>query len=53
MKGRPELLADGVLLVDESAEEKAGDHSAGASKQYNGRMGKVETSQVGVVAELG
>jgi SRSO17 transposase len=37
------------LLVDESADEKAGDNSAGAGKQYNGRMGKVETSQVGVL----
>jgi hypothetical protein len=35
--------------VDESADEKAGDHSAGAGKQYNVRMGKVETSQVGVL----
>jgi hypothetical protein len=40
LKARPELLLGGVLRVDESAEEKAGDHSAGAGKQYNGRMGK-------------
>jgi len=39
----------GVLLVDESADEKAGEQSAGAGRQYNGRMGKVEMSQVGVV----
>jgi hypothetical protein len=37
-----------VLRVDESA-EKAGDKSAGVGKQYNGRMGKVETSPVGVL----
>ncbi len=49
LKARPELLSGGVLLVDESADEKAGDKSAGAGKQYNGRMGKVETSQVGVL----
>ena len=45
LKARPELLSGGVLLVD----EKAGDHSAGAGKQYNGRRGKVATSQVGVL----
>src|SRR5205823_8172097 len=49
LKARPELLSGGVLLVGESADEKAGDHSAGAGKQYNGRMGKVETSQAGVL----
>jgi SRSO17 transposase len=49
VKARPELLAGGVLLVDESADEKASGKSAGAAKQHNGRMGKVETSQVGVL----
>ena len=49
LKARPELLWGGVLLVDESADEKAGDKVAGAGKQYNGRLGKVETSQVGVL----
>jgi SRSO17 transposase len=48
LKAMPELLSGGVLLVDESADEQAGDRSAGAGKQYNGRMGKVETSPVGV-----
>jgi SRSO17 transposase len=38
-----------VLLVDESAEEKASAKSAGAGRQYNGRLGKVEMSQVGVL----
>ena len=49
LKARPELLSGGVLLVDESADEKARGKSAGAAKQHNGRMGKVETSQVGVL----
>jgi SRSO17 transposase len=49
LKARPELLSGGVLRVDESADEKAGDKVAGAGKQYHGRMGKVETSQVGVL----
>jgi SRSO17 transposase len=35
-------------LLDESPNEKAGDHSAGAGRQHNGRLGKVEMSQVGV-----
>jgi SRSO17 transposase len=43
----PELRTGGVLLLDESAAEKAGDQSAGAGRQYNGRLGKVEMSQVG------
>ena len=41
-----------VLLIDESANERAGDHSAGAGRQYNGRLGKVEMSQVGVFLSL-
>ena len=41
-------LAGGYLLLDESANEKAGSKSAGAGRQYNGRLGKVEMSQVGV-----
>jgi SRSO17 transposase len=49
LKARPELLAGGILRVDESADEKASGQSAGAAKQPNGRMGKVETSQVGVL----
>ena len=43
----PELSTGGVLLLDESADEKAGDESAGAGRQHNGRLGKIETSQVG------
>jgi SRSO17 transposase len=33
--------------LDESANEKSGNKSAGAGRQYNGRLGKVEMSQVG------
>ncbi len=44
----PELRRGGVLLLDESADEKAGAQSAGAGRQYNGRLGKVDMSQVGV-----
>ncbi len=43
---------ESVLLIDESADEKAGKHSAGAGRQHNGRLGKVEMSQVGVFLSL-
>jgi SRSO17 transposase len=43
---RPALQQGGVAIVDESADDKAGDQSAGAGPQYNGRLGKVELSQV-------
>ena len=41
-----------VLIADESAEEKAGANSAGSSRQHNGRLGKVDMSQVGVFLAL-
>lgn len=41
-----------VLIADESAEAKAGEDSAGSSRQHNGRLGKVEMSQVGVFLAL-
>ena len=45
---RPALQRGGVLILDESADEKAGQHNLGASRQYNGRLGKVDLCQVGV-----
>jgi SRSO17 transposase len=48
----PEFQADAVLVLDESAEQKSGGHSAGAARQHNGRLGKVEMSQVGVFLSL-
>ncbi len=36
----------GVLIVDESADAKAGECSAGAARQHNGRLGKVDLCQV-------
>lgn len=41
--------AGGVLMLDESADEKASAHTAGAGKQRNGRLGKIEMSQVSVL----
>jgi SRSO17 transposase len=43
----PGLGQGGVLILDESADAKAGEKSAGAGRQYNGRLGKVDMSQVG------
>lgn len=41
-------LQGGVLILDESADVKSGASSAGVSRQHNGRLGKIEQSQVGV-----
>lgn len=43
---------EAVLVLDESAEEKAGEQSAGSGRQHNGRLGKIEISQVGVFLSL-
>lgn len=48
----PEFQSGAMLVLDESAEQKAGGHSAGAGRQHNGRLGKVEMSQVGVFLSL-
>lgn len=52
VKRHPEFRAGAMLVIDESAEQKAGAHSAGAGRQHNGRLGKIEMSQVGVFAAL-
>jgi SRSO17 transposase len=41
-----------VLVIDESAMAKKGKASAGVARQWNGRLGKVDNSQVGVYAAL-
>jgi SRSO17 transposase len=41
-------LGGGVLSLDESGDERAGELSAGAGRQYLGRYGKVDVGQVGV-----
>ena len=40
------LQKGGVLILDESADEKAGEASAGAARQWNGRQGKLDICQV-------
>jgi len=42
--GRPDTL----LIIDESAHAKKGPGSAGAARQWNGRLGKQDNCQVGV-----
>jgi SRSO17 transposase len=46
IKREPALRVGGVLILDESADEKAGEASAGAARQWNGRQGKVDVCQV-------
>ncbi len=48
----PQFQQESILIIDESADEKAGEHSAAAGRQHNGRLGKVEMSQVGVFLSL-
>jgi SRSO17 transposase len=43
-----EFQSGSMLLLDESADDKAGEQSVGAGRQYNGRRGKVDNCQVGV-----
>lgn len=46
IKATPALAQGSTLILDESADEHAGTHNAGASRQYNGRMGKVDVCRV-------
>ncbi len=43
---------DAVFIIDESGFAKKGEASAGVARQWNGRLGKVDNSQVGVFAAL-
>jgi SRSO17 transposase len=52
IKTHSEFQRGAMLVIDESAEQKAGEYSAGAGRQHNGRLGKIEMSQVGVFAAL-
>ena len=49
---RPELQAGAMLLLDESGEEREGQATVGAARQYLGRAGKVDRGQVGVFVSL-
>jgi SRSO17 transposase len=41
-----------MLTLDESGFSKKGKHSAGVTRQYNGRLGKTDNCQVGVFSVL-
>jgi SRSO17 transposase len=43
----PALRQGSVVILDESADAKAGEQSAGTARQRNGRLGKVDVCQVG------
>jgi SRSO17 transposase len=44
----PALQHETTLILDESADAKAGPHAVGSGRQHNGRLGKVDQCQVGV-----
>ncbi len=46
VRNTPEWAHGGWLILDESADEKAGEQSAGAGRQHNGRLGKIGVCQV-------
>ena len=48
----PHFEQGSILILDESADDKAGKASAGAGRQYNGRRGKVDLCQVGVFLSI-
>jgi SRSO17 transposase len=43
----PAFATGGALILDESADKKVSEKTAGAGRQHNGRLGKIEMSQVG------
>jgi SRSO17 transposase len=49
---RAEYQSGSVLIMDESADAKAGDTTVGVGRQHNGRLGKVDVCQVGVFLAL-
>jgi SRSO17 transposase len=46
IKRKPLLRQGGVLVLDESADAKSGEASAGAARQHNGRLGTIDVCQV-------
>jgi SRSO17 transposase len=48
----PHFAAGSMLLGDESADARSGDVLVGGGRQYNGRLGKVDLSQVGVFLSI-
>ena len=52
LRTHSEWQNEAVLVVDESADEKAGEYTAGVARQRNGRTGTVNMCQVGVFLTL-
>ena len=48
----PYFATGSMLLGDESADARSGEILAGGGRQYNGRLGKVDRSQVGVFLSI-
>lgn len=48
----PHFASGSVLIGDESADARSGEVLAGGARQYNGRLGKVDLSQVGVFLSI-
>ena len=48
----PHFAAGSMLLGDESADARSGDVLVGGGRQYNGRLGKVDLSQVGLFLSI-
>ncbi len=46
IKRQPLLRSGGLVVLDESADAKAGQASAGAARQHNGRLGTIDVCQV-------
>jgi SRSO17 transposase len=46
IRDEPALATGGLVILDESADAKAGDQSVGAARQHNGRLGKIDLSLV-------
>src|SRR5215510_1512101 len=44
---KPAFAKSGALILDESADEKGSEKTVGAGRQHNGRLGKIDMSQVG------
>ena len=46
IRDEPTLQTGGLVILDECPDAKAGNQSAGAARQHNGRLGKIDLSQV-------
>jgi SRSO17 transposase len=46
IRDEPTLQTGGLVILDECPDAKAGNQSAGAARQHNGRLGKIDPSQV-------